>query len=126
MALVAVVERGTAARSRNAALSIAGKTGTAQNPHGDDHGWFIGYAPAENPQIIVGSVMEFFKHGSDVGPYVARVLSRYVLGPDVPPAAKPGAVAAAARDTGAPRLRVVADSGPPPPVPLDSARGTRR
>ncbi len=86
--MIAVVERGTAARSRRTNLAIAGKTGTAQNSHGDDHGWFIGFAPAENPQIIIGSVMEFFKHGSDVAPYVSKALSRYVLGPEPPPAPK--------------------------------------
>lgn len=89
LSMIEVVERGTAARSRRADLAIAGKTGTAQNPHGDDHGWFIGFAPADKPQIIVGSVMEFFKHGSDVAPYVSRVLSRYVIGPEPPPAPKP-------------------------------------
>src|SRR5437868_4997260 len=46
-AMIAVVERGTArSASGNAAtLTIAGKTGTAQNPHGPAHGWFIGFAP---------------------------------------------------------------------------------
>lgn len=86
-ALIAVVETGTAAASRSATLTIAGKTGTAQNSHGEDHGWFVGFAPADKPQIIVGSIMEFAEHGSTVAPYVAKVLQRYVLGPvasDVP------------------------------------------
>ncbi len=57
-ALIAVVEQGTAAASRGPDLKVAGKTGTAQNPHGKDHGWFIGFAPADKPEIIVGSIME--------------------------------------------------------------------
>jgi penicillin-binding protein 2 len=81
-AMVEVVETGTAVRSRRSDLAIAGKTGTAQNSHGADHGWFIGFAPADDPQIIVGAIMEFAEHGSRVAPFVADVISRYVLGPD--------------------------------------------
>jgi len=81
-ALVAVVERGTATRSRMAEYTLAGKTGTAQNPHGPDHGWFIGFAPAEKPEIVVGAIFEFGEHGSEVAPYVMQAVRRYLLGPD--------------------------------------------
>jgi penicillin-binding protein 2 len=81
-ALTAVVERGTAAASRRSDLAVAGKTGTAQNPHGEDHGWFIGFAPADKPQLIVGGIMEFAKHGTVVAPYVVQALRRYILGPE--------------------------------------------
>ena len=81
-ALIAVVERGTAAASRRLDLQVAGKTGTAQNPHGKDHGWFIGFAPADEPKLVVGGIMEFAEHGTVVAPYVVQVLRRYVLGPD--------------------------------------------
>jgi penicillin-binding protein 2 len=81
-ALIAVVEHGTASASRHADLAVAGKTGTAQNPHGEDHGWFIGFAPAEKPVLIVGGIMEFAKHGTVVAPYVIRALRRYILGPE--------------------------------------------
>jgi penicillin-binding protein 2 len=81
-ALIAVVERGTAAASRHTDLAVAGKTGTAQNPHGKDHGWFIGFAPADKPQLVVGGIMEFAEHGTVVAPYVVRALRRYILGPD--------------------------------------------
>ncbi|HET7599485.1 MAG TPA: penicillin-binding protein 2 [Gemmatimonadales bacterium] len=83
-ALIAVVERGTAAASRRTDLALAGKTGTAQNPHGKDHGWFIGFAPADRPKIVVGGIMEFAEHGTVVAPYVVRAIRRYVLGPDAP------------------------------------------
>ncbi len=82
-ALIAVVERGTARGARLADLHLAGKTGTAQNPHGADHGWFIGFAPAENPRIVVGGIMEFGLHGTTVAPYVARVVERFLLGDSI-------------------------------------------
>ena len=80
--LIAVVERGTAAASRRKDLAVAGKTGTAQNPHGKDHGWFLGFAPADKPELVVGGIMEFGEHGTTVAPYVVKVLRRYLLGPD--------------------------------------------
>ena len=80
--LIAVVERGTAAGSRRRDLAVAGKTGTAQNPHGKDHGWFIGFAPSDQPELVVGGIMEFGEHGTTVAPYVVRILRRYLLGPD--------------------------------------------
>ncbi len=80
-ALIAVVEGGTAARSRIKEFTVAGKTGTAQNA-GKDHGWFIGFAPAEKPEIVIGAIFEFGGHGSAVAPYVVQAIRRYVLGPD--------------------------------------------
>jgi penicillin-binding protein 2 len=80
--LIAVVEQGTAAASRRKDLAVAGKTGTAQNSHGKDHGWFIGFAPADKPELIIGAIMEFAEHGTSVAPYVVRTLRRQLLGPD--------------------------------------------
>jgi penicillin-binding protein 2 len=91
-ALTEVVERGTAAASRHSDLAVAGKTGTAQNPHGEDHGWFIGFAPADKPVLIVGGIMEFAKHGTVVAPYVVRTLRRYILGPEATGPVKLGAL----------------------------------
>src|SRR5258705_20756 len=51
-AMIAVVEEGTARSGRLTGLQIAGKTGTAQNPHGASHGWFIGFAPADVPTFV--------------------------------------------------------------------------
>jgi penicillin-binding protein 2 len=117
--LIAVVERGTAAASRRGDLAVAGKTGTAQNAHGKDHGWFIGFAPAEKPEIVVGAIMEFAEHGTTVAPYVVRVIRRGVLGPE-PPAQVPTRVKIVAPADTAPRTieldpdsaaaRAVADS----------------
>nr|MBA3318968.1 hypothetical protein [Gemmatimonadales bacterium] len=80
--LIAVVDRGTAAASRRKDLAVAGKTGTAQNSHGKDHGWFIGFAPADKPELIIGAIMEFAEHGSSVAPFVFQALHRQLLGPD--------------------------------------------
>jgi len=81
-ALINVVERGTArgARRYDSTLTIAGKTGTAQNPHGPAHGWFIGFAPADKPEIVVGAIVEFAREGPYVAPLVTRVIARYLGG----------------------------------------------
>jgi penicillin-binding protein 2 len=82
VALLAVVEQGTARGARLASIRLAGKTGTAQNPHGPDHGWFVGFAPADSPRVVVGGILEFGLHGTAMAPLVARVIERYLLGPD--------------------------------------------
>ncbi|HEY2824410.1 MAG TPA: penicillin-binding protein 2 [Gemmatimonadales bacterium] len=84
-ALVKVVEQGTARGARIADLHIAGKTGTAQNPHGPNHGWFIGFAPADHPRIVVGAIEEFAGEGPVVAPIVTRIIARYLMGPDAVP-----------------------------------------
>ena len=74
---------GTGGRARIQGRDVAGKTGTAQNADKDrDHGWFIAFAPAEKPEIVVGAIFEFGGHGSEVAPYVVRSIRRYLLGPD--------------------------------------------
>jgi penicillin-binding protein 2 len=82
-AMISVVRSGTARGSatRFSTVTLAGKTGTAQNPHGPAHGWFIGFAPATNPEIVVGAIVEFAREGPYVAPLVARVIARY-LGAD--------------------------------------------
>jgi penicillin-binding protein 2 len=79
-ALVSVVESGTAVRSRIEDLRIAGKTGTAQNAHGADHGWFVAFAPADAPQVVVAAIIEFAEHGSSVAPMVTRIIQRHLHG----------------------------------------------
>ena len=39
-------------------IDIAGKTGTAENPHGKDHGWFVAYGPFDNPSVVVAVIVE--------------------------------------------------------------------
>ena len=54
----AVVERGTGTRAQLDGITVAGKTGTAQNSSGAPHTWFIGFAPAEAPQYAVAVIVE--------------------------------------------------------------------
>jgi penicillin-binding protein 2 len=80
-ALVAVVNEpgGTARGSRLRDWTLAGKTGTAQNPHGEDHAWFVGFAPAEDPEILVAMVVEAGGHGSSAAaPIVSRLIDFYL------------------------------------------------
>ncbi|MCC7430199.1 penicillin-binding protein 2, partial [bacterium] len=51
-------ERGTAKSARIEGKTAAGKTGTAQNPHGENHAWFIGFAPFENPEVAMCVLIE--------------------------------------------------------------------
>ena len=70
-----VVLRGTGRRAGLYGVSVAGKTGTAENPHGDDHAWFVGYAPVENPRYVAVALIEAGLHGSSAaGPVVGELL----------------------------------------------------
>ena len=53
-------------------LKVAGKTGTAQNTHGDHHSWYMAYAPADDPEIALAILVENAGHGGDVSAPVAR------------------------------------------------------
>jgi len=64
-------------------IPIAGKTGTAENPHGDDHGWFVAYAPFDNPTVVVAVVVEQGGFGSDSAAPIARKILEAAF--NVPP-----------------------------------------
>jgi penicillin-binding protein 2 len=118
-AMIAVVEQGTARGSRLANLTIAGKTATAQNPHGLDHGWFIAFAPADKPEIVVGAIIEFSRHGTAVAPLVSRTIAHY-LGIDERTASQ---IRVALPNDSAPapfQIPVIPDTFPPI-IPIDSA-----
>jgi len=60
---------------------VAGKTGTAQNPHGNDHGWFVGFAPFDNPQIVVAVIYENGGYGSpSASPIAGLLMEQYLYG----------------------------------------------
>ncbi len=62
--MIEVVKKGTGTKARISGTTVAGKTGTAQNEksvqgEGFDHAWFIGFAPADDPQIAVAVILEY-------------------------------------------------------------------
>lgn len=78
--LVGVVsgERGTAHAAAIAEIPVAGKTGTAQNPHGEDHAWFVCYAPAQEPEIAIAVLVENAGHGGSIAaPLARKILEKY-------------------------------------------------
>jgi penicillin-binding protein 2 len=93
-------EDGTGRAASLPHIRIAGKTGTAQNPHGEDHALFVAYAPAGNPTRVVMIVMENAGHGGAM----AAPLAREIFAACFPVAADDGTHATAGetqRDDGA-------------------------
>lgn len=71
---------GTATHLRNPEYHISGKTGTAQNPHGKDHAFFIGFAPSEDPKIAVAVVVENVGFGGTyAAPIAKKMMDAYLL-----------------------------------------------
>ena len=62
-------------------VEVAGKTGTSQNPHGIDHGWFISYAPYDNPEIAIAVLVENAGFGSiSAAPIAGLMMEQYFHG----------------------------------------------
>lgn len=75
--MIAAVERGTANSAAIRGIKVAGKTGTAetrtdQEPNSPPHSWFVGFAPAEKPRVVVAVIIEKSGSGSTVAAPVAR------------------------------------------------------
>lgn len=69
-------------------IAVAGKTGTAQNPHGRDHSVFMGFAPYENPKIAVAVYVENAGFGATYGvPIGSLIIEKYLKG-EISPARK--------------------------------------
>ncbi len=76
-----ITEGGARWRSLIPGIDIAGKTGTSQNPHGENHGWFIAYAPMDNPQIAIAVLMENAGFGSQsAAPIASLIIEQYLTG----------------------------------------------
>lgn len=69
--MVDVVNVGTGKNAKIKDIRVAGKTGTAENPSGNDHAWFIGFAPAEDPKIAIAVILE--EEGSTGGQKAAPI-----------------------------------------------------
>lgn len=74
--LVAAVERGTGQASKIPGLAVGGKTGSAENPRGKPHAWFAGFAPAEQPRLVLVAFIEHgYRGGRTAAPIVKQVLA---------------------------------------------------
>jgi peptidoglycan glycosyltransferase len=61
-----VVQGGTDSAAQVQGIAVAGKTGAAETPHGRTHPWFIGFAPASRPTVVVAVLLENGGVGGDV------------------------------------------------------------
>jgi len=66
--------KGTGWRANIKELAVAGKTGTAQNPQGETHAWFIGFAPYENPEVCITVFLENGGEGGEAAAPIARAM----------------------------------------------------
>jgi penicillin-binding protein 2 len=72
---------GTGGLARIPGIVSAGKTGTAENPHGEAHAWYIGFAPFDNPRIAVAVMLENSGYGgSKAAPLARLIMQRYLFG----------------------------------------------
>lgn len=73
-AMYLVVQQGTGTSAKIDSLQVCGKTGTVQNPHGDDHSTFIAFAPKDNPKIALSVYVENGYWGSRWAAPIAGLL----------------------------------------------------
>ncbi len=85
LALANVVESGTAQRAAIKGVVLAGKTGTAQsgkygaNGKELNYAWFVGFAPADNPKIIVAMMTEYVPfQGATTTTLAAKIIEAYL------------------------------------------------
>ena len=72
---------GTGGMARVKGIQSVGKTGTAQNPHGPDHAWYIGFAPFDHPKIAIAVLVENAGFGGSVAaPIAGQCIERYLYG----------------------------------------------
>jgi penicillin-binding protein 2 len=78
--MIRVIEGGgTGNNAHVPGIEIAGKTGTVENPHGDDSSVFIGFAPADDPKIAVAVYVENAKWGNDVAAPITGLMIEHFL-----------------------------------------------
>ncbi|MFN6037454.1 MAG: penicillin-binding transpeptidase domain-containing protein [Bacteroidota bacterium] len=79
--MLRVVESGTARSAKLSDITICGKTGTAQNPHGKDHAVFVCFAPKENPKIALAVLVENAGFGGTwAAPIASLMIEKYING----------------------------------------------
>lgn len=77
--MIAVVQRGTGTPAQLPHVTVAGKTGTATNPLGRSHAWFVAFAPADHPRVAVAIVVENVGYGATYAAPIAREVLRIAL-----------------------------------------------
>src|SRR6202011_301322 len=77
--MVQVVKRGTGTSAQLPGVTVAGKTGTATNPHGRSQAWFVAFAPAEAPRVVVAVIVENVGYGGTYAAPIAREVLRVAL-----------------------------------------------
>jgi penicillin-binding protein A len=77
--MIAVVQRGTGTPAALPHVTVAGKTGTATNPLGRSHAWFVCFAPADHPRVAVAVVVENVGYGGTYAAPIARDVLRTAL-----------------------------------------------
>ncbi len=70
---------GTGHAAQVPGIEVAGKTGTAENPHGKAHAWFIAFAPFDQPKIALAVMVENAGYGGSVSAPIAKQLIQYYL-----------------------------------------------
>lgn len=62
-------------------VTVCGKTGTSENPHGEDHSLFIGFAPKDDPQVAIAVIVETGGYGATNAVPIARLMvQKYLMG----------------------------------------------
>ena len=94
--LRSVVQEGTGQAGKIIGAEIYGKTGTAQNPQGKDHAWFVAYATVNNEpsRIAVAVLVEHGEHGASAAVPIAKAVIEAALRSELPSRNKPGAAVA--------------------------------
>jgi penicillin-binding protein 2 len=70
---------GTGGLARIQGMEAGGKTGTAQNPHGKDHAWYVGFAPFDSPRIAMAVLVENAGFGGSMAaPVAGKCMGRYL------------------------------------------------
>jgi penicillin-binding protein 2 len=81
------VQSGTASRLKISGIDFCAKTGTAENPHGDDHSVFVAFAPKDNPKIAIAVLVENAGFGAAwAGPIASLMMEKYLKGKITDPA----------------------------------------
>ncbi len=79
--MIEVINRGTGVNAASGDYQVAGKTGSAENPFGEAHAWFVGFAPSSQPKIAISIIVENAgSTGSSAVPMAKELIELYMSG----------------------------------------------